>query len=171
MKSKVLGRTVFLTALLALLFVPFSAALAISPESWYWEGSGSDPGLIDCGSFFIDGEWSAWERGSLFFDSDGSLARVAIHHHFLGMLTNRDTGLTVRDEGYFNVTIDVDANMQTLTGIRWNLNVPGEGVIALDAGTLVFDMATWEILHEGGPHQVLHGLVNPEAALCSTMEG
>ena len=171
MNNKVLGRTVFLAVLLALLLTPFATALAISPESWYWEGSGSDPGLVDCGSFLIDGQWSAWERGSLFFDGDGNLVRVAIHHHFLGMLTNRDTGLTVRDEGYFNVTIDVDANTLTQNGVIWNLNVPGQGVIVLDVGTLVFDRATWDILHEGGPHQVLHGLVDPEAALCSALEG
>jgi hypothetical protein len=56
MKNKVLGRTVFLTVLLTLLVTPFTTALAIPPESWYWEGSGTDPGLVDCGSFFIDGE-------------------------------------------------------------------------------------------------------------------
>jgi hypothetical protein len=87
------------------------------------------------------------------------------------MLTNRDTGLTIRDEGYFNITIDLEANAGTQSGVSVNLNVPGQGVIALDVGTVVIDRATWDILHEGGPHQVLHGLVNWGTALCNALEG
>lgn len=155
--------------LLILLLAPLSAALANPPESWYWEGSGTDPGLVDCGDFVIDGEWSAWERVRSFSDNDGNVVRVKSHYHFLGKLTNRVTGLTIRDEGYTNVTIDVDANTTRSSGIVWNLNVPGQGVIALDAGTLVFDMDSWDILHEGGPHQVLHGLDVVEV-LCTYLE-
>jgi hypothetical protein len=163
------GRFAVVTVLLMLLLVPFAVALANPPEGWYWEGSGTDPGLIDCGDFIIDGEWSAWERGKTFFDKDGNVVRENIHYHFLGKLTNRTTGLTIRDEGYSNAKIDYVANTQTSSGVIWNLNVPGHGVIALDAGTVVFDMDTWEMLHEGGPHQVLHGL-DVVDALCSYLE-
>lgn len=173
MKNKVVGRIVLVSVLMIVLLAPFSAALAAPPESWYWEGSGTDPGLVDCGDFIIDGEWTAWERGTDFFDNDGNWTGTTIHYHFLGKLTNRNTGLTIRDEGYVNVKVDPAANTQTEVGLIWNLNVPEHGVVALDAGNLVWDttdMTTWEILHEGGPHQVLHGLDVVET-LCTYMEG
>lgn len=168
MDKKVVVRIAFVAVLAMALLAPFSAALASPPESWYWEGSGTDPGPVDCGDFFIDGEWSAWERGRVFFDNEGNPAGVNLHYHFLGKLTNRATGLTVRDEAYFNAKIDLDNNMEMQVGLIFNLNVPGHGVIVLDVGNVTFDTTTWEILHEGGPHQVLHGLY---VDLCDFMGG
>ena len=174
MDKKIVVRTTLVTLLAMVLLAPFSAALASPPpESWYWEGSGTDPGLLDCGNFIIDGEWSAWERGRVFFDNDGNPVGINLHYHFLGKLTNRATGLTVRDERSFTVKVDFANHTQTVSGAIWNLNVPGHGVVALDAGTLVFDTTTLEILHEGGLHQVLHGLDvwGPDGVLCTYMDG
>ena len=170
MRSKAVVRMVLVSLLIILALAPFSAAWAAPPEGWYWEGSGTDPGLVDCGDFIIDGQWTAWERGTDYFDNDGKWTGTTIHYHFLGKLTNRNTGLTIRDEGYETIKIDPDSNTVMEVGLIWNLNVPGQGVVALDAGNLVFDMDTLEILHEGGPHQVLHGLDVVET-LCTYMEG
>lgn len=171
MKKKVLGRIVVVSVLIMLLLAPFSTALASPPERWYWEGSGSDPGNIDCGDFVIDGQWSSWERGTNFFDNDGNLTDTKIHVHFLGKLTNHNTGLTIRDDGYLTIKIDYIANTETDAGLFWSLNVPGHGVVALDAGNLVWDTATGELLHEGGPHQVLLDGLDVDATLCTYLRG
>jgi hypothetical protein len=168
MKKKALGRIIVTAVLLTLLLAPFSAALANPPDRFYVEGSGSNPELVDCGSFFIGGKFNVWIRGTNFFDNDGNLISTSIHIHFVGKLTNRDTGLTIRDESFVNQTIDVASNTLKETGLIYNLNVPGYGVIALDVGTLVWDLTTGEILFEGGPHQVLHGL---DLDLCTYMGG
>lgn len=173
MLNRIVRRIGLVTVLFMLMTAPFSAALANPPESWYWEGSGTDPAVADCGSFVIDGEWSAWERGRELFDQDGSWRGTIINSHFLGKLTNRETGQTIHDDGYVTVRINPDSGTVTNVGLVWNLNVPGHGVVALDAGSLVFDLTTLEVLHEGGPHQVLHGLDvwGPDGVVCTYLAG
>jgi hypothetical protein len=41
-------------------------------------------------------------------------------------------------------------------GLRFRAVFPGVGAVLLDAGRVVFDLATGEVLFEGGPHQVVH---------------
>lgn len=173
MLSRIVRRMALTTVLFMLIAAPFSAAFANPPERWYWEGAGTDPALVNCGDFVIDGEWSAWERGRNFSDRDGSWTGTIVNYHFLGTVTNRETGQTIRDEGYFTSRIDPDSNTVMEAGLGWNLNVPGHGVVALSAGSLVFDANTLEILHEGGPHQVLDGLDvwGPNGVLCTYLEG
>jgi hypothetical protein len=64
------------------------------------------PFLYDCGDFVIDGEGSTRERGKDFFDRDGNYQGAVVNSHFLGKLANRETGLTVREEG--SVTLKID---------------------------------------------------------------
>lgn len=173
MFNKIVTRIALSIVLFMLIAAPFSAALASPPGSWYWEGSGTDLPLVDCGNFVIDGEWSAWERGRDFFDQDGNLTRTIINYHFLGKLTNRETGQTIRDEGRWTVKIDDDSKTVMQVGLILNLNVPEHGIVALDVGNLVFDLETMELLHEGGPHQYFYGLDvwGPDGVLCTYLEG
>lgn len=170
MTKRALGRMILYLTLIILLLAPFAGAWAMPPVRWGFENAGTDPGLIDCGDFFIDGSFWLRVRGTDFFDEDGNLTRSNAHVQFRGELTNRDTGLTVRDDRTFTETFDPEGSTLRVAGLVWSLNVPGHGVIALDAGTVTFDLATGEILHEGGPHQVLHGL-NVNESLCTAMAG
>jgi hypothetical protein len=42
-------------------------------------------------------------------------------------------------------------------GLVYNYTVPGAGVVLLETGRVVFDLATGDVLFEAGPHQVLEG--------------
>jgi hypothetical protein len=42
-------------------------------------------------------------------------------------------------------------------GLRNTYSVPGEGVVLLDAGRIVIDLVTGEVLFEAGQHEFLEG--------------
>jgi hypothetical protein len=62
-----------------------------------------------------------------------------------------------------NNTVYVDGTTRTIVGAAWTINVPGQGVLVLDAGRLVLGPGG-EVLFEAGPHELFHGDV---AALCA----
>ena len=47
---------------------------------------------------------------------------------------------------------DVDSGTIRITGLITRAWLPGGGSILLDAGTILEDSATGELIHEGGPH-------------------
>ena len=51
----------------------------------------------------------------------------------------------------------VDANIFTVMGPAFRINLPGQGVIFLMAGRLVLDLSTGEVLFEAGPQDWLEG--------------
>jgi hypothetical protein len=93
-------------------------------------------------------------REKFFYNEEGELIRFQAHVDRQGTLTNLETGLTLRDPGHSTVFIDMVEGTQTVVGLNWNINVPGEGVVVLDVGRLVFDLYTGDILFEAGPHQL-----------------
>lgn len=52
-------------------------------------------------------------------------------------------------------------------GLRAAYHVPGEGVVLLETGHIVFDLATGDVLFTAGEHQLLEGSA---AAFCSYFE-
>jgi hypothetical protein len=53
---------------------------------------------------------------------------------------------------------------ETLLGLRSAYHVPGAGLVLLNAGRIVFDSATGDVLSQSGQHQVLNG---DTAAFCA----
>ena len=52
---------------------------------------------------------------------------------------------------------DGEEDLRVEVGLRNAYRVPGAGVVLLDAGRVIIDLATDEVLFEAGQHQVLNG--------------
>ena len=74
-------------------------------------------------------------------------------------------GKSVSENDSINVFIDADSpTVRTIIGAFTRISVPGAGILVLEAGRIVFDVATGAILFEAGPHEfTFHG---DTAALC-----
>ena len=59
-------------------------------------------------------------------------------------------------------------NCKVEMGLRNAYRVPGAGVVLLDAGRVVIDLATDDVLFEAGQHQFLEGDAD---AFCSYFAG
>lgn len=149
-----------------------SSASAARPDIFRFQNQGVDPHLVDCGTFFINGQFD--ERGSVttFFDQAGNPVRLNVHVMFDAELTNETTGKTLRDAARDTVFVDVETGTETQVGVPIHWIIPGVGNIVLDAGKVVFDATTGEILFEAGRHPFLY-LTGEErdALLCSALAG
>ena len=75
-----------------------------------------------------------------FLDQDGNAVRILEQVSFEGVITNPTTGETFVDRGHVTVTFKPDfTSAFTLTGTVFNIRVPKEGLLLLDAGRLVAD--------------------------------
>jgi hypothetical protein len=76
-------------------------------------------------------------------------------------VTATGNGKTARSlEAGPNIThfdVDGDPTQVHMLGLVGAYTAPGWGVILLDAGRLVFDAVTGEVVFEAGPHQDYHG--------------
>ena len=62
-------------------------------------------------------------------------------------------GKTVSENDSINVYIDADSpTVRTIIGAFTRISVPGAGILVLEAGRIVFDVATGTILFDAGPH-------------------
>jgi len=82
-----------------------------------------------------------------------SPTKLRIQRH--GVATLSANGKTLTSN--FSAQVFQDATTVKVTGTVYNVQVPGAGTILLDAGNVVFDLATGDVLHLAGPHQQLTG--------------
>jgi hypothetical protein len=73
---------------------------------------------------------------------------------------------SVSENDSVNVFIDTNSpSVRTIIGAFTRISVPGAGILVLEAGRIVFDLATGVILFEAGPHEfTFHG---DTAAVCA----
>jgi hypothetical protein len=137
-----------------------------------WEGAGgvvctlhfSDDPIVDEPSGIVcDGTelLYAQERsvvGKRYYDADGNLVQRHFREWMSGTFTNPDTGKSLPWEQHdtiitnLSVPGDLDSGTIRTTGLITRVWLPGGGSILLDAGTILEDFATAELIHEGGPH-------------------
>jgi hypothetical protein len=70
--------------------------------------------------------------------------------HFNIYETDTANGKTVVNNQAYNVRFT--ANIARYTGTVFNIQAPGAGNVLTDAGILIFNADTGEILFQGGPH-------------------
>jgi hypothetical protein len=154
----------------ALFLATNASAWAAQPEIVRFQAQGVDPHLVNCGTFFINGQFA--EQGSVttFVDDAGNPVRLKVQVVFNGQLTNETTGQTLRDAPRYTVFVDVQTGTVTYVGLPVHWTIPGVGNIILDAGRIVFDPTTGEVVFEAGPHPVFH-LTGEEtqALLCAAL--
>jgi hypothetical protein len=84
-------------------------------------------------------------------------AGVAQDFQFHDFFYNSVTGEGFVETNSGNNLVDLPSgNEITSVGLSYHVTVPGEGVVLLQAGRLVFDEAG-EVVFEAGPHQVRGG--------------
>lgn len=121
------------------------------------------------GVFLIEGECDfpllVEEHGFMrireYYDSAGNLTMVKIDGPGAKTtFTNVETGFSVSSP-VSPQTILIDPDRETVVGLPFRLNVPGSGIVALDAGRVIFTADGEVIIH--GPHEVLqNGFPNDE---------
>ncbi len=108
-----------------------------------------------------------------FYDRDGTPVRSQLHFTYAGTLTNVRTGESFSDRPDPQLYVfDFADETLTVTGLIFSINVPGEGVVALDAGKIVFDAANdFEILFQSGPHHLItDGFEYDFEQVCAALE-
>jgi hypothetical protein len=99
-----------------------------------------------------------------FYDLAGNLVRVQIKGKDLGTATNVETGKTASGVDNWLETIDPTKDVGVIRGLFFHLNVPGHGIVLIDAGYIAFQGD--EVVRVAGPHQVFE---EDYEALCAAL--
>lgn len=126
----------------------------------------SDPDIIDEPSGVVcDGtelliSQQRWVIGKRFYDGAGLLLQRHFREWFSGSFTNPDTGRVALFEAHDTVIHelavpgDVGTGRTTISGLPARIRVPGGATILVDAGRIVLDEATGELLVSHGQHHL-----------------
>ena len=160
-------RLLLVTTMLLLALQPVTTVFAAKPEVFTFHNEGSF--TIDCGSFLAVEEFVEDVRVMVFFNKAGDPVRVVTHVNYTGIITNPETGRTLRDPGHHKVVEDLENGTLAFIGLVYGITVPGEGIAVLDAGRVIFDGEAIEenVIFEAGPHQYLHG---GDAVICAALD-
>ena len=144
-----------LTAAATLVMLGTAAPAQAAPGSHTTDSetfTGTIEGWRECDGFVINLEFDVTLRITQYYDANGNLVRERVKAYGTGTLINSETGETNTGSSpqiYFNDFIE---GTETTVGRRNHNNLPGEGNVALDAGRIVIDMQTGEVLFSAGPH-------------------
>lgn len=158
-------RLFFVTAITLLTLTSVTTVFAATPfvETFHNEGSFV---AADCGTFLALEDFVEDVRVTTFFDNAGNPIRMQVYSNFNGIITNSETGRSVRDPGHFTITVDLQAGTSTYAGLVFGITVPREGIAVLDAGRVIFD-AEGNVTFVAGPHQFLEG---GPALICAALD-
>jgi hypothetical protein len=135
-----------------------SRALAAPPETTRDTFSGTAP-FAECEGFDIIVNFTVTVQDTRFFDSSGALVRQQIRTRGTGELVNTVTGKTETGSSPNMIIYDYRAGTFTAVGLTSHNNVPGEGIVALEAGKIVFPgfdefgAPIGEPIFVAGPHE------------------
>jgi hypothetical protein len=156
-----------LASLLAL--VPASAALAAGPVIQNFAFVNSDHVLVDCGNFDIIENSVETVRVITFFDDLGNRVRRIVYFTISATYTNSVTGETFTDapdpQTYIRDYVD---GSTTGHGLVFKITVSGEGIVLLDAGTVIFNADGTVTAY--GPHDGGYSFEANLAALCQLLQ-
>ena len=113
-------------------------------------------GMIDpwfeCDGFDLILNYDVDVRLTEYFNVDGDLVRARAISHGSGTFYNSVTLVSNTGSSpsiYFD---DYVEGTTTIVGRLNHNNLPGEGNVALDAGRIVYDWETGEVIFSAGPH-------------------
>jgi hypothetical protein len=90
-----------------------------------------------------------------------SSTRVQVHQRLVYRATGNGKSFT--DNESFTEFANPETGVSKFSGTTINIQVPHDGNLLVDAGTITIDFTTdpWTVLHEGGPHPLYHGGYGP----------
>jgi hypothetical protein len=143
------------TTMVLVLALAGSASAETPPEVLTFHEEGTEF-IADCGDFDVLTDFELDLRVIVFFDDEGNEDFARLHFAFHDFFYNSVTGEGFPETNSTNNLVDLQTgNEITSEGLSYHVTVPGEGVVLLQAGRLVFDEAG-EVVFEAGPHQVLN---------------
>ncbi|MDP9310401.1 MAG: hypothetical protein M3Q08_11415 [Pseudomonadota bacterium] len=150
--------------------VPAMPTRAAAPHIERFYNEGADLHLLDCGTFFVNGQFREAVTVTTFLDEAGTPVQLKVHVMFDGQLTNEATGTTLRDTSRETRFIDVHTGVENVVGLPWQWVIPEVGRVLLDAGNIVFDPGTGEVLFEAGRHPRFYMTDSEiDALICSAL--
>jgi hypothetical protein len=132
-------------------------ASAFPPKTERFSDSGTSL-WASCEGFDIVVNFEFTATITEFYDQDGDLVRVRGWSRGTGELVNTVTGKTETGSSPSMFIDDFRTETTSLVGLQFHNNVPGQGIVALDAGRIVIDWATDEVILEAGPHPGFEGI-------------
>lgn len=164
MRKRISAVSVLVLVMLGMGVLLAPAASAVPPErSW----AAFDDMFTDeetC-AFPIDVRFVGRLEITSFFDRHGGLVRVQIRGSDVGTATNPANGKTARGVDHYMFIERVRTGETATVGLFVHMNVPGAGIVLIDAGNVVVD-ADGNIVHAGGPHDLIDGNFS---ALCAAL--
>ena len=126
-------------------------ASAIAPQTERFSDSGTRF-WASCEGFDIIVNFEVTAMITEFYDQNGDLVRVRGSFRGTGELVNTVTGKTETGSSPSVFFDNFRTETTSIVGLGLHNNVPGQGIVALDAGRIVIDWATDEVIFEAGPH-------------------
>jgi hypothetical protein len=152
------GRFRFLlVAALAVVPLALAAPASATPptvETFHEEGT--QP-FVSCDGFDIVVNFSVDIVERTFYDNTGEPIRIQIQVQGEGQLVNTVTRASNTGSGPIMVIVDLEAGTETTVGLVFHNNVPGEGIVALQAGRVTVD-EDGNVLFSAGPQPGFEGV-------------
>jgi hypothetical protein len=115
---------------------------------------------FDCGDFLIEISGTSTTTFTASFDANGDVIKLVMRVRApYDTLTNTTTGNFVVNRGEFQETLTpipgTDQWEKSISGYRYFVNVPGEGVVLRDVGRIKYgDVEQTILLWEAGKHDI-----------------
>jgi hypothetical protein len=129
---------------------------------------------FDCGEFQIEISGTATTTFTVSFDVNGDVSQIVMRVRApYDTLTNTRTGEFVVNRGEFQETITpipgTDQAEKSISGYRYFVNVPGEGVVLRDVGRIQYgDLEQTILLWQAGKHDIEYD-ANLEPLFCGLL--
>jgi hypothetical protein len=135
-----------------------------------------DPSGIVCDGTMLLASFSRSVVGKRTYDADGNLLQRHFRESLDGTFRNPDTGRvalwTQHDTVIHNLAVpgDVATGIEQDSGLLSRVWLPDGGTILTDAGLLVVDVATDELVKVSGHHPIVLGDPSALASLCAALD-
>lgn len=164
-------RQVYILVLaLALLLMAALPVAAVPPDRFSLHEEFTDPAVVNCAElwpdefdFVVDNDIVFNTDWTTYFDKAGNPIRLHVHASGEDNLYNRDNpAYVVTGKFHWNFNGDPATIEGTITGVFWQITLPGYGAIFFDAGKANFNM------EEG--YVPLYGHHELDKALCDVLD-
>jgi len=142
-----------------LLFAFAAPALAVPPTTEvtvFVPGDVTSVNTELCG-FPITFDESGSFKVKTFYDAEGNPVRTILTNFNDRYTATATANGKTLSTNYPLAVIEYGEDLRLELGLRNAYTVPGTGVVLLDAGRVVIDLATGDVLFEAGQHQFLEG--------------
>ena len=130
---------------------------------------------FDCGEFLVEISGTSTTTFTVFFNATGDeVSRIVMRVRApYDTLTNTTTGKVIVNRGEFQETLTpipgTDQFEKSISGYRYFVNVPGEGVVLRDVGRIQYgDLEQTILLWQAGKHDIEYD-ANLEPLFCGLL--